>query len=324
MWFAELGTSVFKTTLQDRVFEFTVGWFGVNRLEKLAIGYFKHSDERESIHKIPTLDVAFDVDLIIPDDLDPRIPHKADPLVEPLVISAYVAFQHFVEAYRDSQYLLRRGTPEWHEGRGVFIQAPSYAEFRTYLFYTLTEEDRCFVGSFSDGRSFGVTGNNEQIHTRVAQSLAEGVPLIRSLTLRAWDEYFLGDFRGALIDAATVIEQALIQIVFHHLSVRGVGSPNRITNFTDQISKRLLATVMLGLLGIGDEEWRESVAKTLDERHGLIHRRGRYTKESVARQSRQVFTNPSEVLSVHLDVKPRNRRLASRRRSMSHLSGMPT
>jgi hypothetical protein len=110
MWFAELGTSVFKTTLQDRVFEFTVGWFGVNRLEKLAIGYFKHSDERESIHKIPTLDVAFDVDLIIPDDLDPRIPHKADPLVEPLVISAYVAFQHFVEAYRDSQYLLRRGT----------------------------------------------------------------------------------------------------------------------------------------------------------------------------------------------------------------------
>jgi hypothetical protein len=69
MWFAELSTSVFKTTLQDRVFEFTVGWFGVNRLEKLAIGYFKHSDERESIHKIPTLDVAFDVDLIIPDDL---------------------------------------------------------------------------------------------------------------------------------------------------------------------------------------------------------------------------------------------------------------
>jgi hypothetical protein len=90
MWFAELGTSVFKTTLQDRVFEFTVGWFGVNRLEKLAIGYFKHSDERESIHKIPTLDVAFDVDLIIPDDLDPRIPHKADPLVEPLVIRAHM------------------------------------------------------------------------------------------------------------------------------------------------------------------------------------------------------------------------------------------
>jgi hypothetical protein len=56
----------------------------------------------------------------------------------------------------------------------------------------------------------------------------------------------------------------------------------------------LLATVMLGLLGIGDEEWRESVAKTLDERHGLIHGRGRYTKESVAR----VAVEHAEKLSI--------------------------
>jgi hypothetical protein len=133
-------------------------------------------------------------------------------------------------------------------------------------------------------------------------ALSDGVPLERVLVLKAWEEYFRGDFRGALIDAATVIEQLVMFVVSHNLNLRGAGKRSRIARFTDETSKRHLVTVMLGLFGIGEASWRESVAGILDRRHALLHGRARY---AAANEAREAVEAAESLLKIWEGLQPR-------------------
>jgi hypothetical protein len=82
-----------------------------------------------------------------------------------------------------------------------------------------------------------------------------------------------------------VIEQLVMFVVSHNLDLRGAGKRSRIARFTDETSKRHLVTVMLGLFGIGEASWRESVAGILDRRHALLHGRARYAAANEAREA---------------------------------------
>ena len=287
MLMSEIGTAVFPVSIDGAEFVIRREKFGMTGFEKRAIARFRHSDEREPglIHPLLTLEVATEIDLDVPLDLDDTKLGAADELVEAFISQAFRALQNFLEAYRDVKYLAGRGTPEWYPERGVSLREMSYHDFRTFLFYSLSQPGRSYVGSFSEGSVMSVTPDNKQLHARVAQQLGDRVPLERVLILRAWEEYFRGDFRGAVVDSASVVEYSLRAIVRHELRERHAGSQNRIERFATETSTRLLATVMLGLFDVGDEEWRERVANVFDIRHALVHNRKRYATEAEARRA---------------------------------------
>ena len=52
---------------------------------------------------------------------------------------------------------------------------------------------------------------------------------------------------------------------------QSVASESRIDRFLEDVSNRLLCTVVLGSMGIGDNKLRENIAKVFDIRNGIIH-----------------------------------------------------
>jgi hypothetical protein len=250
-----------------------------------VIGRFKHSDEREAryIREILTLDVATDIDVEVPAGLDDRQVDGASALVEPFVLPAFVALQHFIESYRDVRYNIDRSSPRWEEQRGVFVERMSLLEFKTFLFYTLVAEAQSFIGVFSGGRVLSTVGEDVSLQESLRVSLAVGVPFERLLILQAWDSLFLGDFRSAVIHAATVVELALDKIVTAHLTARSAGTKTDITKFVRETSNRLIATVLLSLFKVGSGDLREGTRNTLETRNGLLHGGIRYASERQAR-----------------------------------------
>lgn len=273
MWFTELGTATFTIEVGRLSFEMAVGRVGVTDKEKLAIGLFKHSDERDPRHisEIPTLNLSTSVDVELPASMDDRVIGSADAAVEPFVGPAFAALQRLIEAYRDVKYLSSRGTPQWLEQRGVFVREMPLRTFRSYLFYVLTVQGRTFVGVFAEGHSVLVMAGDTAVHDALARTLTGRVPLERVLMIRAWERFFEGDFRSAIVDAATVVELTLGKVLSAKLVAAHAGSDGRIRRFVNETSNRHLVTVVGGLLGIESEVWREGVAASLDVRHALIH-----------------------------------------------------
>ncbi len=142
-----------------------------------------------------------------------------------------------------------------------------------------------FVGSFSEGQMMSARQGDQSIHQLVTTSLSEGVPLARILMVRAWEHFFEGGFRSAVVEAAMVIELSLADICSKRLLDAHIASENRINRFIEDTSKRLLVTVVGGLLGIESEEWREGVAATLDIHHALVHGKKRYASYNEAQSA---------------------------------------
>ncbi len=101
--------------------------------------------------------------------------------------------------------------------------------------------------------------------------------------VRAWEHFFAGDFRSAIVDAATVTERSLGALLEGKLLAAKAGSKKRIGTFLEDTSNRLLVTVIAGLLGVESEGWREGVAASLDVRHALVHGRRRQASQAEAR-----------------------------------------
>jgi hypothetical protein len=304
MWLMELGRAPITVKTKSGSFSIGTGRFGVNDKEKWVIGLFKDSDERDprDIHAIPTLNVATAVEIDAPSDLDHHRIGAADQLVEPFIWPAFEALHQLIEAYRDLKYLEARGTPRWVEQRGVFVPEMPFGTFRSLLFYVLTTGERTFVGVFAEGHSIMIAGG-DALRDSLAQAVTRRIPLPRVVMVRAWERFFGGDFRSAIVDAATVIERCLATLLESKLTAARAGSKNRIASFIKDTSNRHLVTVVAGLFGIESEEWREGVAASLEMRHSLIHGQRRHASETDARTALD-YAERLLILSETRDAEP--------------------
>jgi hypothetical protein len=105
--------------------------------------------------------------------------------------------------------------------------------------------------------------------------------------VRVWEHFFDGDFRSAVVEAATVIELSLVNIFSKRLLDGHGTSKTRVDRFINETSKRSLITVVGGVLGIESQEWREAIATTLETRHALVHGGKRYASHNEAQSAVQ-------------------------------------
>lgn len=300
LWLMELQNSAFQVKSRDLVFSIQCGQIGLNQKEKVAIGLFKHSDERnpQSITPISSLNLSTRVDVQLPDELEDAAIGSANKIIEPYAITAFVALQNFIEAYRDAKYLTLRDTPQWTAELGVFVPEMSFREFKTYLFYSATVNEREFIGSFSEGIMRSISPGDESFMGLVERGLKESVPLPRVLMVRAWEALFEGDFRSAIVESATVIEVCIKKLLTKRLVESGVADTKQVDKFIERTSKRLLLSIIGGLLKIESEKWREEVVMTLETRHALVHGVKRYAKhdeaESAVRHADRFLTLTEE------------------------------
>ncbi len=224
-WLLEMGESVFTVDAAELSWWVSRGTVGVDDKGKWAIGLFKHSDERDPgmIREIPTVSLKTHADIDIPEALEERRIGAADALVEPFVGRAFLALQRLIEAYRDVKYLQGRGTERWLDQRGVFVREMPLTTFKSYLFYRLTAGSRVFVGVFSEGYAISAMFGDTALRDALTATLAHRVPLARVLMVRAWEGFFEGDFRSAIVDAATVIELSLGELLRRKLLAARTG-----------------------------------------------------------------------------------------------------
>lgn len=95
--------------------------------------------------------------------------------------------------------------------------------------------------------------------------LAEGLLLDSRMYRRR------GDHRVALLLAAISIETAMISELRPRLEDARVATTSQIDKFLEEMSNRLLSTVVLGLLDIGDQAFREDCRSVLAKRNRLVH-----------------------------------------------------
>ncbi len=251
---------------------------------------FLHSDERqpESIKPIYTLNITIEHDIEIPDSLNEShdTPSSANTIVQPFIDPAFVAYKNFIEAYRDVKYLADRGTQRWHDQQGVLVSLPSWNDFVTYLFYVLnTPRGLTFVGCFSEGKLLGVQLNDATLQQQIQQTLQKGVPLSRMLLCNAWEALFQGDMRSSVIWSAATVELILSQLVRSELKKRKSGSAKQISAFIRETSNRLLATVVLDVLNLGDDGLRTEAVQVFEVRNALLHNSKRDSSYEEARRA---------------------------------------
>lgn len=275
-WIMELGGGSFSLSVNDKLINIKVGRFGVTENEKIILSLFRHSDERDLkyIFEIITLDFIMDANLIIPESVNEnRISnHEIDKLVEPYIDDAFIAITRLVDSHRISKYNLKRSSDEWK--KGMLLLAPKIAEreFKTYLFYKLEYQEKVFVGSFSMGQMRTSSSiDNKCIAERISETINDVIPLDRKFIVQAWEYFFLEDYHNSIIYAATVLELTIINTIRKQYLHNNVATASKIDKFLDNVSNRLLCTVTLGSLGIGDEDLRNKIASIFEIRNGLIH-----------------------------------------------------
>lgn len=276
IWLDQLKHSTVQVKSGDQLFHVSYGLMGETLQEKWAISRFLDSDERrpELISPIPTLNFTTKLSLEIPASVYARrhIPGVVDTIVEPFIDSAFVAYQHFAEAYRDTQYLAAHGTPQWYEQRGVFVRMPSRNDFTTYLFYVLHTSDAVtFVGYFSAGRILQTQLTNMTLQQRIQESLDQGgVRLERVLMVNAWEMLFTGDLRSSVITAATALERIVFELLTADMKRRKVSSTKIKEHFRNSNSTTRAAEV-LDLFKRGDGQLKKRSADLINKRNKLVH-----------------------------------------------------
>jgi len=96
-------------------------------------------------------------------------------------------------------------------------------------------------------------------------------PLAESFLLDAHLYRSKGDNRVALILAAISLEATLVKLLRRRLVKADAASASQIDKFLEEMSNRLLSTVVLGLLQIGDQAFRERCRLVFERRNGLAH-----------------------------------------------------
>ena len=296
LWLHELQSGEYELTIGKAHIRIGIGRFGTTDQEKFAISMFRHADERAlaSIHEIPTFDVSLDVDIDIPESLFDKWQENsiANDVVGPFIDVAFRALSRFIDGYRHVKYLAQRDSAQWRKQETLLVPQMTERQFTTYLFYVLETGGRTFIGSFSFGRTIMSTPLDANIKEKLQETIQRESPLDRKLILKAWEYLFQEYFRSAVIYSATVIELAVARIIRKSFISRSVGSTSQIDKFIEETSNRLLCTVILGLLGIGDDLLRDGLAEIFEIRNGLIHG----VRRSVSREDAETALDRTEKL----------------------------
>ena len=270
-WMLELGQDAYSFAVRATPVAISVGRFGRTRQEQRAIDGFMTSGNRPFGREIITFDVALETDDALPEGLLARASEygAADEIVSKWVKTAFVAVQKFLETYRDCKYLKHRGTDRWHRNETLVPEMTEH-EFNTFLFYVLeVDAEHVFVGAFSEGRM--TMSEDADFGARLQSALRDTVPPQRKLIEVAWQRFIAEDYAGSIIYAALTIERALIGVLRAQLKQRGAGTDSQIDKVLDDTSKRLLCTVLLGAVGVGDAAIRDRLVCVFNGRNSIAH-----------------------------------------------------
>ena len=103
--------------------------------------------------------------------------------------------------------------------------------------------------------------------------------------MKAWEYFFAEDYRNSIIYAATVLELMIVETIRNDFKSKSLASKSQIDKFIEDISNRLLCTVILGSLKIGDEKLRENIATVYSIRNSLIHGKRKRVSEKEAKDA---------------------------------------
>ncbi len=104
------------------------------------------SGNRPFGHQIMTLDVALEINAVVPGDVLARVTEHgaADAIASKWADTAAIAVQKFIETYRDCKYLRYRGNDRWSDNQ-TLVPRITDREFNTFLFYVLRGGCRAHV-----------------------------------------------------------------------------------------------------------------------------------------------------------------------------------
>lgn len=112
---------------------------------------------------------------------------------------------------------------------------------------------------------------------QIENSLVTGVeiPLRDILLLDARSYRRMRDARVSYILAAMSLENSITTLIRRKLSEAKVASDSRVDRFIRDVSNRLLSTLVLGLLNVGDDAFRDNCAEVFRLRNELVHAKRR-------------------------------------------------
>jgi hypothetical protein len=280
--FLILKNKEYQIQIKNNLVLLRLGKYGVGETEKRIIGAFYHSDERilSKMPEIPTLDISLDVELDLPQDCNPCDEQfDADNLVAPYTQVALSAVSKFIYSFNCMKHVSTRSKSEWKSQRAYLIPEISEADFKTYLFYKIEGNEQTCLGCINVGRTIIATEIEDQRDKLLREILIKGVPFTKQLLLKSWDLFFEEDYRSTIIYAATIAELAISEIIRNKYTARKITSNTQIDTFLDDTSKRLLCTVILGSLNVGDSDLRENLRELFVIRNGIVHGKSKTAKK---------------------------------------------
>lgn len=284
-WLLEFLNKKIEFSIKETSVCVELGTLGVSREEKIEISRFFHPDERDLnyISEIPTIDITLNVDLATFEQKikDGCTNDRIKTFIEPFINTAFLAFSRVVDAYRTSKYNIKHESEAWKKGMISIIPEITESEFKTFLFYRCKINAKDYVGCFSEGHmSVSSSQDNLLIAKEIDKLVADEIPLNKKLIVLAWEYLFQEDYRNSVIYAATVLELTIISTLRKHYTKNSFGTSSQVDKFLDNVSNRLLCTVVLGALGIASQELRDKIASAFDIRNGLVHgKRKKVTKD---------------------------------------------
>lgn len=280
--FSILKNREYQVQIKNQTILLRLGKYGIDETEKKLISAFYHSDERilSKMPEIPTLDISLDAEFDLLKGCSPCDEQfDADNLVAPYTHVALTAISKFINSFNCMKHVSTRSKSEWRSQRTYLIPDMSEAEFKTYLFYKIEGNDQACLGCISIGRTIIAIELDEQRDKLLREILQKGVPFTRQLLLKSWDLFFEEDYGSAIVYAATIAELAISEIIRNRYTSRNIASKTQIDTFLDDTSNRLLCTVILGSLNVGDPGLRESLRDLFVVRNGIVHGKSKTAKK---------------------------------------------
>jgi len=267
-------------TIDTTEFTFNLGDFGNSQQEKTIISYGLPSHDRDLDTPIKTLDILLNVDLDIDDTINDGTygegilnPIKADIIIEPYISLALKAVNRVIDAHRYTKYSIKRTSPEFEKGEISIIKDMTLAEYKMHLYYILESSNPTLVGAYGGGGRMKMWSSTDAmaIMNNLQDKVQREIPLENKLIVKAWEYLFEEDYRNSIIYAATVLELMIAKTIRKDFEFRSLASHSQIDKFISDVSRRLLCTVILGSLKIGDKNLRENIASVYEIRNALIH-----------------------------------------------------
>ncbi len=303
-WLIDFGNEKYNFSVNNKSVCVKLGEFGISEQEKIVISRFFHHDERDLnfIPEVVTIDIMFSVDLTILEQQQKEDLTEAEieSLIRPFIDDAFIALSRVFDANRTAKYNLKHKSENWKKGMVLIVPEITEAEFKTYLFYQLQFHKKHFVGCFSEGQiRISSLADNILIAQEMKNIVRDEIPLKSKLIVLAWEYLFREDYRNSVIYAATVLELEIIKTVRKYYNLKDVATNSQIDKFLDNVSNRLLCTVILGSLDIGSQALRDKIASVFDTRNGLIHgKRKKVAKE----EAEMVIKYTEELLEVLREI----------------------